>query len=114
MTDREKLAELLMEAETAAAERGFFNCFPNEKVAAFQANFLIANGVKVVGTETDLTGKCGSCAFSKPVRYCRSTSDVECTNEDLLKSRPNRGKVSAVRARTTKGCKRYTPMPKED
>ena len=113
MSDRQKLIELISDLLASPMD------ICREDVGALVtaaniADHLIANGVKVVGTETDLTGKCGSCAFAKPVRYCRSTSYVECTNEDLLRSRPNRGAMSAVRARTTKGCKRHTPMQKED
>lgn len=113
MTDREKLIELLLEIDSVCDASDCVECCGEGCYIHRAADHLIANGVKVVGTETDLTGKCGSCDFAKPVRYCRSTRYVECTNEDLLKSRPNRGEASAIRPRTNKGCKRYTRMPKE-
>lgn len=109
MTDREKLIEVISGSGILCeicGESTMSYC------AEALADHLIANGVKAVGAETDLTGKCGSCAFAKPVRYSRSACYVRCTNEDLLKSRPNRGEASAIRARTNKGCKRHTP--KED
>jgi len=116
MTEREKLIELLMQQDTKLCD----GCsqWPASEAAVFIADHLIANGVTVkIQKEkppTDLTGKCGSCFFAKHgLHFGKSPCYVECTNEDLLKSRPNRGKASAVRARTTRGCKRYTPMPKE-
>ena len=104
MNDREKLIELISGSGIlceVCGESTLSYC------AEALADHLIANGVKVVGVETDLTGKCGSCEFAEPVCYCGSMRYVKCTNEGLLKSRPNRSETSAIRPRTNKGCKRY-------
>lgn len=109
-SDREKLIELMQ-----AAHDDFYNHFePGKSYWETILDHLFANGVTVVGAETDLTGKCGSCEFAEPVCYCGSMRYVKCTNEGLLKSRPNRSETSAIRPRTNKGCKRYTPMPTKE
>lgn len=88
------------------------------------ADDLIANGVTVQQAKRprpipDLTGKCGSCVHAVPAETSYgSTCYVECTlKEHLEKHCNNRDKYTAVRARTTKGCKNYTPYslkPKEE
>ena len=107
---REKLIELMQ-----AAHDDFYDHFePGKPYWETIVDHLFANGVTVHIKKdkppTDLTGKCGSCVYAKSgIHYGASLCYVECTNEDLLKSRPNRGKASAIRARTNKGCKRHTP-----
>ena len=108
------MKQRLMGLLSAAHEDFYAHFEPGEDYFEAMANRLLSGGVTVsVKKEkppTDLTGKCGSCVYAKSgLHYGVSTCYVECTNEDLLKSRPNRGKASAVRARTNKGCKRHTP-----
>lgn len=103
MTDREKLIELLNDVGSNVLQ------FPTDGFIAALADHLLANGVKVVGAETNLAGKCGSCTFAKPIRFGCSTCYVECTNEDHL-SRRTKGYAEAKRQRTSKACKRYVPL----
>lgn len=109
MTGREKLIDLLVEAEKGTTV--LLGSSKEEQISQIMeqiADKLIANGVKVVGAETDLFGKCGSCAFAKPVRYCGSNSYVECTNEEHLRRRKKRC-AEAKRPRTVRACKNYVP-----
>ena len=60
--------------------------------------------------EPNLDGKCGSCAYSVTAvgHFGNSQSYVECKNPELQASRRRQDHpLTAVRARTTKGCKRY-------
>lgn len=102
MTDRKKLAFLLSTSPYLDVVDG--------RSYEQAADDLIANGVKVVGAETNLAGKCGSCTFAKPIRFGSSTCYVECTNEDHLSRRTKRY-AEAKRQRTSKACKRYVPLP---
>ena len=100
---REKLVELL----DHATEVFRFDAWENtDKIA----DHLIAHGVKIVPKrETDLTGKCGSCAYAKPVDREHSKVYVCCTNKELLLSY-TRNRKHTFRPRTTKACKHYKPQ----
>lgn len=58
---------------------------------------------------TDLTGKCGSCAFAVPNEkaFGGSRCYVECTNKEHLEQYCHRHDISKLRQRTTKACRRY-------
>lgn len=103
MTDQEKLVELIKSAK--AAMRGKkFSC--NLEREYFMAEYLIANGVTVRPT-ADLTGKCGSCAYAKPVvAFGGSRCYVSCTHPD----KRFKSAASHLKARTLVACKRYKPM----
>ena len=47
MTEREKLIELLMQGDIAAAKQGVFNCCMCKREAEILADFLLENGVIV-------------------------------------------------------------------
>lgn len=122
MTDREKLIELIR-VGVACPDDG--NPFEEERCASCRyrdnvdcdylrlADYLIANGV-TFATEnerppTDLSGKCGSCAFSEPTEaFGGSKCYVLCTNKDI-RGRSSKSTLSAVRQRTARACKRYVP-----
>lgn len=71
------------------------------------ADHLIANGV-TVRQHTDLTGKCGSCAHTRPTTaFGGSKCYVACTNPE----KRFKGAVAHLRQRTCKACKMYKPMP---
>lgn len=71
------------------------------------ADHLIANGVivKAEKRQTDLSGKCGSCAYAKG--ECPSVY-VRCTNPEHI-SKCFRSKDRSLRQRTTPACKQYKP-----
>ena len=95
---REKLIELLRYVQYLGGLE--------EKIA----DHLLANGVKIVPKrETDLTGKCGSCEWAKPVDREHSKVYVCCTNKELLLSY-TRNRKHTFRPRTTKACKHYKPQ----
>ena len=113
MTDREKLIELIVTTPVpcmvVAGVRGGRSLIS----ASVIADHLLANGVTVqTNTEkppTDLTGKCGSCAFSEPtVAFGGSKCHVLCVNKDI-RGRGSKSKLSAVKQRTARACKRYVP-----
>lgn len=56
---------------------------------------------------TDLTGKCGSCAYAKPADWENSKVYVCCTNYEQLFSY-TRNRKRQCRPRTTKACKHYS------
>lgn len=92
-------------------DEGFF-CPQCEQIV----DQLLAAGVtlpspKEPRPEPDLTGKCGGCAYSAPATvFGGSKCYVECTNKaHTHRHCDKRGPYTAVRARTAKGCKRYTP-----
>lgn len=59
---------------------------------------------------TDLTGKCGSCAFAVPTdAFGGSPCYVECTNKEHLEQYCHRHDISKIRQRTTRACRRYKP-----
>lgn len=104
MTDREKLVELLEDAtkETVDGIRFLYNFETVEQLA----DYLIARGVTVRQT-ADLTGKCGSCAYAKPVVvFGGSRCYVSCTHPD----KRFKSAASHLKARTLVACKRYKPM----
>lgn len=47
MNEREKLIELLMQGDLAAAKQGVFNCCMCKREAEIMADFLLSNGVIV-------------------------------------------------------------------
>ena len=48
MTERERLIELLMQGDIAAAKQGVFNCCMCKREAEILADFLLENGVTVL------------------------------------------------------------------
>lgn len=64
--------------------------------------------------ETKIGAKCGTCIYSKPVKWGSRPSGayVECTNEDHLKQYCSNHESAKVRQRTAPGCRRY--KSKED
>ena len=77
------------------------------------AKNLIAHGVTIVVKKekkpTDLTAKCGSCVYAKPVRFGRATCYVCCTHPNRHWNR----RKSQFRQRTTRACKSYKPTKGE-
>lgn len=51
MTERERLIELLMQGDIAAAKQGVFNCCMCKREAEILADFLLENGVIVPGVK---------------------------------------------------------------
>lgn len=51
MTEREKLIELLMQGDIAAAKQGVFNCCMCRREAETIADYLLENGVIVPGVK---------------------------------------------------------------
>ena len=105
MPDREKLIELLWEYDQMRMMRmSIEECVDK----------LIPKGLTIRADHekppTDLTGKCGGCAYGKSVSgvFGNSNCYVECTNPDHVTRFCRRG-ASALRQRTVKGCKRYKP-----
>lgn len=103
MTVKEKLAEIIQNSVGGCARHW----------AEVVADGLIANGVTIVVKKekkpTDLTAKCGSCVYAKPVRFGRATCYVCCTHPNRHWNR--RG--SQFRQRTTRACKSYKPTKGE-
>lgn len=114
MTDRERLIELI------AIYDNTYDCadcadFRDSESCGHEclADYLLKNGVtlpkpKFIRPPADLTGKCGSCIYSKPYEGESRTfkSYVECTNEEHLKKYCYRSN-SKYRQRTALACKRY-------
>lgn len=75
------------------------------------ADYLISHGVTIERT-VDLSGKCGSCTYAKPVSgvFGNAKCYVRCTNEKHLKTHCKRVS-SELRQRTHKACKSYVPLP---
>ena len=63
-------------------------------------------------TQTDLTGKCGSCEYAKATEWGNSKVYVCCTNYEQLFSYV-RNRKRPCRPRTTKACKHYSPKGDE-
>lgn len=105
MTDREKLVELLLKCEQVH-ERDLNDDWEDGEIEAI-ADHLIANGV-TVRQPTDLTGKCGSCAYARPTTaFGGSKCYVACKNPE----KRFKGSVAHIRQRTCKACKMYKPLP---
>ena len=106
---REKLIELLQDDDCPLLY------VLGENVGTL-ADYLIANGVtvKVEKPPTDLSGKCGSCAFARvePKKYGYVDSLVRCTNPEHL-AKYCRGIDISLRQRTTKACKQYKQKNEE-
>jgi uncharacterized cysteine cluster protein YcgN (CxxCxxCC family) len=102
---REKLIELLEEI----GDRAYRKHIP--LTSSLIADYLISNGVKVrvERPPTDLTGKCGSCAYAKaePDQYGREMY-VRCTNPEHL-AKYCRRKDKSLRQRTVPACMQYEP-----
>lgn len=111
---RERLIELLAYANEQADEMCEHNCdvcrydqcghnCPDVRIA----EVLVANGVTVTIKKppTDLSGKCGSCAYAKV--ECPSVY-VRCTNPEHL-AKYSRSIDRSLRQRTNKACKNYKP-----
>ena len=106
---REKLIELLSQAQDNGIVQGnhvmHIAHVSNETVA----DYLIANGVTVkIKKEwnTDLTGKCGSCIYAKPSSvgkyYVACTNKVNLSKYCGLRQSPDRRRVCPA-------CKQYIP-----
>lgn len=112
MTDREKLVGIMGELPTV-----FCNYCGEDRLQdkmLWLADHLLANGVTVqppkkAKKQTDLTGKCGSCAYAVPREaFGGSACYVLCVH-------PERRHVKSIelpRQRTCKACKLYMPKPK--
>ena len=123
MTDREMLIYLLKQAdkEINTICTSSYRCtkcpvgVDGGCTRGIMADYLLANGVMVKPPkkprpEPDLTGKCGSCCHAASTdHYGGSKCYVECTLESHLKKYCKNGRYTAIRARTTKGCKKYAP-----
>lgn len=104
MTDREKLYDLIVNAENEYFKNNHYA--EDGKRIESVVERLIANGVTVRPT-ADLTGKCGSCAYAKPVvAFGGSRSYVSCAHPD----KRFKSAASRLKARTLVACKRYKPM----
>ena len=58
MTERERLIELLMQGDIAAAKQGVFNCCMCKREAEILADFLLENGVIVPPVKVGATVYC--------------------------------------------------------
>ena len=58
MTERERLIELLMQGDIAAAKQGVFNCCMCKREAEILADFLLENGVIVPPVQVGATVYC--------------------------------------------------------
>ena len=102
---KRRLADLVQEAVGGCARNW----------ADVIAGHLLDNGVtvpvKALMPETDLTGKCGSCAFAAPApgSFGHSSCYVRCTNKEHLRIYCRKHHSSGLRQRTVKACKRYKP-----
>lgn len=114
MTDREKLVELL--SQRCDLRKMCVGCKDRlalaeeckEKRFGKVADFLLANGVTLQTSKTDLTGKCGSCAYARPTTaFGGSKCYVACKNPE----KRFKGAVAHLRHRTCKACKMYKPLP---
>ena len=99
---RERLVELLWDA---------FELVDNELPTIEQvADHLIANGVTVTIKKppTDLSNKCGSCAYAKvePDKFGRQDYYVRCTNPEHI-AKYCRGRDRSLRQRTNPACRQY-------
>ena len=98
MTDREKLVELLD-----------IIIQPGQKTLGEIADHLISHGVTVLKTP-DMTGKCGSCFYAKPiVAFGGSRCYVSCTHPERVFKRASQH----IRQRTCPACKMYKPTEEE-
>ncbi len=64
-------------------------------------------------TETDLSFKCGSCKYAKPIQGSKRGifgTTVECTNKEHIDKYCYRHKTSKLKQRTCKACKSYEPV----
>ena len=105
MTDRERLIDLIKQAEKEFSDTGK----PILEIEEFVADYLLDNGVILPPQpkpQTDLKGKCGSCIYAIPASSGKSRVYVECTNVEHLGQWCKR-QISYKRQRTHKGCKRY-------
>lgn len=64
--------------------------------------------VDTYGRKTNLEGKCGSCAFAKPVMD-GSKCLVECTSEEHIYRYRNHKHFKVIRPRTRLACNDYKP-----
>ena len=116
---KERLIELLAYANEQADEMCEHNCdvcrydqsghnCPDVRIA----EVLVANGVTVTIKKppTDLSGKCGSCAYAKvePKKFVGLNCYVRCTNPEHL-AKYCRGIDRSLRQRTNPACKNYKP-----
>ena len=114
---REKLIELIKQARRNAWGKSLSDIGSEEE---FIAGYLLANGVTVETekkkTETNLTNKCGGCAYSEQARdvFGGSKCYVRCTNKEHFHSkRFAEHPLTAVRQRTAKACKKYVPKTED-
>lgn len=103
---RERLIELI-ECEENGITHG---------IAERTADYLLDNGVtiniKKERPPTDLRGKCGSCEYAKPGEWGKSKVYVCCTNKEHLACY-SRNRITPLRPRTTRACKRYKAKGEE-
>ena len=85
MTDRERLIELLMQGDIAAAKQGVFNCCMCRREAETIADYLLENGVIVppckVGDIVYIKGEALKISFihiEKEIYYCIQFDCEEC------------------------------------
>ena len=119
MTERERLIELIKQKSCLYNECEK-SCSMCDCVELYDSSieklvdYLLENGVtvpkpKFIRPPADLTGKCGSCKYSKPYEGESRTfkSYVECTNKEHLK-RYGYHKNTKYRQRTAHACKKYS------
>lgn len=83
MDIREKLVELLLDAEEKASERGFFNCYQDNKMKAeFVADHLIANSVTVLPVQVGDTVYGRFRSYGKEVHQCNVVKVKACQFKD--------------------------------
>lgn len=115
-TYAEKRKALRMKERLIAVLWDAFELVDNELPTMEQvADYLLANGVTVKAEkrQTDLSDKCGSCAYAKgePDMFGRDCY-VRCTNPEHI-AKFFRSKDRSLRQRTTKACKQYKQKNEE-
>lgn len=107
---KERLTELLLRGKDKCLDTMCEECKYKDDEncgTSIMVDHLIANGVTVTTKKppTDLSWKCGSCAFAKD--ECPSVY-VRCTNPEHI-AKFFRSKDRSLRQRTTPACKQYKP-----
>jgi len=97
---RQKIIDLIIEAKREDPESG--------SLTEHLADYLIANGVTMKKTQTDLSEKCGSCKFAEhaPGVFGSSQCYIRCTHPEH-KRRYYKRPISQYKQRTLRACKKY-------
>lgn len=116
LTYAEKRKALRMKERLIALLWDAFELVDNELPTMEQvADYLLANGVTVKAEkrQTDLSEKCGSCAYAK-VEPDMFGGDyyVRCTNPEHI-AKYFRSRDRSLRQRTNPACKQYKPKERE-